>query len=115
MNTTVENKSILSPVLDMWETDEQYRIVAEMPGVSASDLTLEMEGETLTLRGEARSSLPNDPGYREFGFGTYFARVHVGPMVDRDAISANMKNGTLEVRLPKQESAVPRQIEVNAA
>ena len=104
-----------TPNIDAVETDEAYRILAELPGLSESDFTLEIEDGTLTLQGEKKSrhesgSEEDAPsGYRrvETRGGRFDRRLRFGVEIDDDAVSATFANGVLEVLVPKRAEARP--------
>jgi HSP20 family molecular chaperone IbpA len=103
---------------DVAETDTQYWITAELPGVPLENVKLEIEGEVLTLSAVKRPIEEDDRrNYRhvERRYGTFSRAFRLPSTIDRTAIDATMKDGVLSVRLPKAEQARPRQIPVRAA
>lgn len=95
--------------VDIYETDEAYLINADMPGVKAEDLTLELDRDTLLLSGSIGGTEEADEGKR------WERRLHLNLPVDRDQIAASLNDGVLAVRLPKHQEAQPRRIPVTAA
>jgi len=104
------------PRSDVYETDEAIVVVAEMPGVDESSVSITLEKNVLTLMGEVKGEAPK--GYRlalsEYGTGDFERRFALSQNVDRDGISAAVKNGILTLTLPKAREAQPRRIEVKA-
>ena len=102
-----------SPSIDAVETDEAYQITAELPGLDASDFSVEVEDGVLTLKGEKKSRHDADAepaaGYRrlETRGGRFERRMRFGSEVDADAVAATFRNGVLEVRVPKRAEARP--------
>lgn len=104
-----------TPSIDAVETDEEYRIEAELPGLSESDFTVEIEDGVLSLKGEKKSSHERgdeeeeSPGYRrvETRRGRFERRLRFGSEIDDDAVSAKFTNGVLEIHVPKRAEARP--------
>jgi HSP20 family protein len=90
---------------------------ADMPGLTESDIQINLAGNTLTLRGERKLDVPE--GYsvhRRERSGVRFAKSFELPArVDGDKVSATLKHGVLTLTLPKAAEAQPRQISVKAA
>jgi len=104
-----------APAVDIKEEDGAYLVHADVPGVDPKDIELNMENSVLTLRGERRLESAKDEGnYRriERVTGTFYRRFTLPDTADAEHISAKYANGVLEVRIPKQEKALPRRIEV---
>jgi HSP20 family protein len=100
------------PAVDIVETADQYTIVADLPGVTPEQLTLETEQNKLTLR--AAGQLPQSvrgqrPGRREVNFVHSFS---LGAQVDREKIHAALKHGVLQITLPKLQKAQPVSVPV---
>jgi len=102
-------------VADVAETDAEYWITAELPGVPLEKVKLEIENDLLTLSAE---KLPFEGDEKrnfhhvERRHGTYSRAFALPRVVDRERIHATMKDGLLTIRLPKAEQARPRQIQV---
>jgi len=105
-----------TPAVDIFETDQGLTLVADMPGVKAEDLHIDLHENTLSLRGEVTA--PEGPEemdlYREYQTGSYVREFTVGELIDREKIAAELKEGVLRLTLPKVEAATPRKIEVKA-
>ena len=100
----------------MLEGDHEFRIVMDLPGVRGEDLEVNLEHQTLTVK--ATSALEVPEGFksrrRERPTRASFHRVfRLGDGVNSDAIKAGLKDGVLEITLPKSEQSLPRRIEVN--
>jgi len=114
-----------TPSVDAVETDEAYQIVAELPGLDASDFSVEIEDGVLTLKGEKKSrheregDADSTPGYRrvETRGGRFERRLRFGSEVDAEAVAATFRSGVLEVHVPKRAEARPevRTISVQTA
>lgn len=106
-----------TPILaDVLEGDQEYRILLDLPGVRSEDLEINVEHQTLTVKAERTLEVPEGFASRrqERSNKASFARTfRLGTGVDADAIKAGLKEGVLEIILPKTEQSLPRKIEVN--
>ncbi len=101
--------------LDVYSTDEEIVITASVPGVKPDDIDITVEGDTLTIRGEA----PARPEGLRYLFaerfeGAFSRTLQLNIPVDVDHIEANFENGLLTVILPKAEEVKPKVIKVQA-
>jgi HSP20 family protein len=104
----------LAPAADIVETEDGYRLMVEMPGVTRDQLTIDLENDTLTLRG-IRQAEPQDKGLVVNGRSAelpYVKRFTIGKDLDRARIQAKLENGLLTVTLPRREDTKPTRIEV---
>lgn len=110
-----------SPRCDVSETDDALVVHAELPGVEAKDMDVSIHDGVLTVRGEKHSErAEEDKGrsYSERFFGSFERRLVLPANVDEDKIEANLKDGVLEVRLPKSAPAPPpeaRKVEIKSS
>jgi HSP20 family protein len=105
------------PAVDIKEEDEGYVLRADVPGVDPKDVELSMENSVLTLRGQRKLEIQEEKdSYRHMErlFGTFYRRFVLPDTVDSEHVSARYTNGVLEVRIPKQQKALPRRIEVQS-
>jgi HSP20 family protein len=104
-----------TPPVDIYDTDDALVLNAELPGISKDAVSIEVHNNTLTLRGERKheAAVQEENYHRvERAYGT-FQRAFVLPtMVDQEKVQATFKDGILELRLPKLESAKPRRIAI---
>ncbi len=103
----------LSPAVDIFENADEYRLVADLPGVAADDVALDLEQRTLTLT--AARSVSRDGEALSLGRlrdGAYRRVFRIPEQVDGGAIEASFEHGVLQVRLPKSEMSKPRRIAV---
>ncbi len=108
----------LYPQVDIRVTGDEVILTAELPGVSREALVIEVEGRQLALRGEKPAPAEHEGAlavHRERRYGRFERTFELGFDVDRDQIEADFRDGVLSVRLPKQEAAKPRRIEVRGA
>ncbi|HEX7047900.1 MAG TPA: Hsp20/alpha crystallin family protein [Gammaproteobacteria bacterium] len=104
------------PAVDVTEEENRYVLHADVPGVNAKDIEITLENGILTIRGR-REATRNEgaQGYRrvERMHGSFFRRFTLPDTADAEKISAQSKNGVLELVIPKQEKTQPRRITVN--
>lgn len=106
---------VYTPAVDIYETQDELVLVADLPGVSKEDLTIKLDDEILTIEGAAQASAaPGQQLLSEYTSGTFYRQFTVGEAIDREKIDASLKNGVLELVLPKAEKAKPKRIEVKS-
>ncbi len=104
--------------LDLFESDEQIRVRAEVPGMGPDDLNVSLAGEVLTLSGQKIDQDESQEGtryYSERHFGSYQRTVKLPCPVDPDTVSAEHKNGVVSITLRKAETVRPKRIAVKPA
>lgn len=104
-----------APTADISETDKEYLVRAELPGVKREDVKVTVEDGMLTLSGERQREREdkNEKYHRVERFAGSFSRTFYLPdSADLNAVRAESKDGTLTVRIPKIPSAAPKCIEV---
>jgi HSP20 family protein len=108
---------IFTPAVDIFETDKELILLADMPGVKAQDLTIDLREGVLALSTQMeRPEAPEEMGIlREYQTGNYYRKFNLSDVIDQSKIEAELKDGVLRLTLPKAEAAAPRKIEVKAA
>ena len=103
-----------TPAVDIFETDKAITLLADMPGVNAENLDIDLHQNVLTLTGEAQPAEGKTETYvlQEFRTGRYIRQFSLSDTIDQKKIEAEMANGVLRLVLPKAEKAVPRKISV---
>ena len=104
-----------SPSVDIYETDENIVLKAELPGVDKKEVSVEVKDSTLILKGERkREKEVKEENYHrvERSFGTFMRSFTLPVSVKQDQVKAKFKDGVLEVTLPKSEEAKPKQVKV---
>ena len=104
-----------TPAVDIFETDNELVLRADLPDVELKDIDVRVENQTLTLAGERKfQAQDNGKGYHriERSYGNFVRSFAVPSAFDTEKIGAEYKNGVLSVTLPKKEAAKPRQIKV---
>ncbi len=103
------------PLVDLYETAEAYVIAAELPGLAREDFNIELERNTLTLRGRRRDATVSPQRYQqlECGQGPFSRSFRFADDIDTEAINAEFTDGVLTVTVPKVAKAAPRRIDVS--
>ncbi len=105
---------VMTPPVDIYETEEGILLLADMPGVPKENLDGNVDKNLLTIKGEIGDIVPKDitPLYVEFNGKAFERAFTLGPDVDVSKIEASMNAGVLKIFLPKSEEVKPRKIEV---
>ena len=104
-----------APAVDIYETENELVLKADLPDVEAKDIDVRVENQTLTIAGERKfEAASNDKGYHriERSYGNFVRSFAVPNAFDTDKINAAYNNGVLTVTLTKKETAKPRQIKI---
>lgn len=106
------NRPAWVPPVDAWESDNDFHLVFDLPGVKKEEIEIEVEGDQLTIKGARQ--LDDQVQYirRERVAGEFYRSFTLETPVEKDRIRAIYKNGVLEVVLPKKEEVKPRQIQI---
>lgn len=109
----------LFPAMDIKERDDEYVIVADIPGAKKEDIDVTMENGILTITAETKSEKEEKQGERvlrqERRYGKYVRSLRLGTQIDEKKVKANYKDGVLELILPKAEEVKPKKITVDVA
>ena len=107
----------LLPRVDVLEDAGGITLLADLPGVPRERLELKIEGDTLLIEGEVATPMPQQMQsvYAEVRVPRYRRAFTLSRELDTARIEASMKDGVLNLRIPKQEHARPRRIAVQAA
>jgi HSP20 family protein len=102
------------PPVNVFDTKEAFVYKAEVPGLAEGDVAVYVEEETLVLRGERRSKVPEgyEVHFRERAPSAFNRKIPLPGRVDADGVTATLKDGILTVTLPKAKETLPRQIAV---
>ena len=108
------------PSIDMSDTDGEVKVSAELPGMSEDDVDVELDEDTLTIRGEKKQEEEEEKEgryWRESSCGEFVREVPLPSAVDTDKAEASFKNGKLTVKLPKreEEKSKRRKIDVKSS
>jgi len=111
-----ETKSgVWAPPVDVAEEKDKIFVRVEVPGMNESDLKVSFEDGLLTVSGERQFERKDDRNYHriERTYGSFTRTFSLPRTVDATAISANYRDGILEIEIPKLEEAKPKQIQIN--
>ncbi|MBZ5728710.1 MAG: Hsp20/alpha crystallin family protein [Acidobacteriia bacterium] len=104
-----------SPAVDIYETENELVLKADLPDVDQKEIDVRVENQTLTISGERKFAKEEvGKGYHriERSYGNFMRSFAVPNTFDTEKIGAEFHNGVLTVTLPKKEAAKPRQIKV---
>lgn len=104
------------PPTDILETDEGFQIIMDIPGVSAENLIIDIEESELTISAKSSYAEPANNMrhlHREFYAREYQRSFTLSDLVDHDNVRATLKNGVLNLFLPKAEAMKPRRIKIS--
>jgi HSP20 family molecular chaperone IbpA len=107
---------LFTPAVDIYETEHELMLLADMPGVKADRLSVDLREGTLTLVGEVDppEGKEEEDILVEYEVGKFFRQFTLSEVIDQQKIEAALNNGVLRLKLPKVEKAAPRKIEVKA-
>ena len=107
---------VFTPDVDIFEQDDRLVLLADMPGVTAEALQLDLRDNQLTLSGavepEAQTATEEEL-MGEYRSGHYYRQFHLSEVIDQERIEANLTDGVLRLTLPKVAEATPRKITVS--
>ena len=105
-----------TPRVDIYETENELTLFADVPGVRPEDVELRYEQGQLFLHAHVQErQRPQNPLLTEYDEGDFYRVFNIHETIDSTKIAAECKNGVLTVHLPKVEAARPRQIAVRGA
>jgi HSP20 family protein len=117
-NTNANAQNAFTPAVDVVATEQGYELKVEVPGVKPEDISVSLENNVLTLKGERKfEEAKEDRGYRriERRYGSFTRSFVLPEGVNAEAIEASAKDGVLTVSVPKVPATTPRKIPVNAS
>ncbi|MFP4085561.1 MAG: Hsp20/alpha crystallin family protein [Desulfobacteraceae bacterium] len=112
---TESMESVWIPSIDVSETDENLLVKAELPGLEAEDIDIDVSGNVLTIKGEKRTEEEKEEENfysRERYFGSFQRAIQLPADVNTEKVDATFRNGVLNITLPKEESSRRKRIEV---
>jgi len=105
-----------TPAVDIYENNDSVVVKAELPGVEKDQISVEVKDGILSLRGERKfeKEVKEESYHRiERSYGSFQRSFSLPVSVDQEKVTAQFRNGVLEVTLPKKEQAKPKQVQVN--
>lgn len=113
---STRNVPVFIPAVDIYETEGELTLIADMPGVPMENVDIDLNNDQLTIKGTIIEG--NGQGrvlLNEYAVGDYYRQFTVSNAIDKGRIEATMKDGILKLVLPKAEVAKPRKITVKAS
>jgi len=107
-----------SPAVDIFETEHELVLKADVPDIKPEEIDVQVENQTLTLKGHRRFEQQTEKGgyHRiERNYGSFVRTFTVPSTIETDKVAAEYNHGVLTVRLPKKEAAKPRAVKVTVA
>jgi HSP20 family protein len=110
----LETEAVVAPFVDIYETDDDFVLMAGMPGVSRDNVKLKLEEGSLSIFGKVNYDELKNRKYilNENEVGNYYRKFRISNSVDESKIEARFDNGQLIVNLPKHDRIKPRTIEI---
>ena len=106
--------AVFTPDVDIFETDREITLLADIPGVKPENLSIDLRDDVLTIAGETDSSRKEGlvDIIAEWESGKYYRQFTLSEMIDQAKIDAKLDDGVLRLTLPKVAKAAPRRITV---
>ena len=105
---------VFTPLVDIFENEQELTLLADMPGVNAGGVNIDLRENILTLTGDVK--MPEGEKeielIREYRTGRYLREFTLSENINQSKIEAEIKDGVLQLKLPKAEAAKPRKISV---
>jgi len=110
----LEKESWVAPLIDIYETTDDYFLTAQMPGVAKEDMKIKLEEGHLVIMGRVDYNESVDHKYimKETESGNFYRRFKISDSIDEQKIDATLENGILNVKLPKHDRVKPKTIEI---
>lgn len=106
---------ILTPLVDVYENEDEILLHADMPGVKKDDISVNIDNGKLEISGLRKVDPIGAESWQEFGEAEFRRGFSVPQSIDVSKIDAELKEGVLRLHLPKAESAKPKSIEIRTA
>lgn len=110
----LETESWVAPLVDIFESENDYTLVANMPGVSKDNVKIKLEDGNLVIMGKINydETLNRKFVLNETEIGNYYRKFRISENIDDSKIEAKLENGQLVLNLPKHERAKPKNIQI---
>ena len=105
----------VTPSTDILEQDNGFHIIMDLPGVRKEDLHIDVHGDQITVTAQSAYAPAGSCLHKEHQAVEYSRVFTISDTVDRERIDATLKNGVLDLLLPKAEAARPRRIEIKTS
>ncbi len=112
----MSDRRVVSPKADIFENDDKFELVLEVPGIDPGSVDIELKEDSLSIQAKGKEVDEKWQAIRrEFSVVDYARTFSLGQRIDRNSIQARYDNGILTVEMNKTPEAKPRKITVNAA
>ncbi len=114
INELLHTQNTISPAVDIYETENDFVMIANMPGVSRKDIQVKLEDKSLIIFGriDFQAAMGRKYILNENEIGNYYRSFKISDSIDKEKIMARYDNGQLVVTLPKHEKVKPKTIEI---
>lgn len=108
---------IFTPDVDIFETEKEITLIADIPGVRSDDLEIDLRDDIITISAKATPTCNDNECMllTEYETGTYYRQFTLSEVINQEKIDAKLSDGVLRLILPKVEKATPRKIAVNVS
>ena len=104
-----------TPLVDVHETEEEYLVKVDLPGVKADDVNIEVNENVLSISGSRVAEETGQAQLVERPYGSFVRTLTVPQGVDSDSIEAGYQDGVLELRIPKPAEQKPKKITIGGS
>jgi HSP20 family molecular chaperone IbpA len=111
--TSERSTRTIAPPADIFETDQSFVVLADMPGVGPENLEVTTERDTLVIRGRVERP-EQEPDYQEFELTDYRRTFALTEDLDVSQVTATLKDGLLRIQIAKSQRLQPKRIQVEA-
>jgi len=110
----INSECCYAPTVNIYETNDEYILTADMPGLGKDDVRIKVEDGSLTIMGRVQYKEQMKRKYvlNESEIGNYYRKFNISNSIDETKIEAKMENGQLTINLPKHERVKPKIIEI---
>jgi HSP20 family protein len=106
----------LSPRIDISETDNEYKIEAELPGINQKEIDVKIDNNILTIKGkkeDVKEEKEKNYHLRERYYGAFQRSISLPNNIEPEKIKASFENGVLNISVPKSDKRTPKKIEIS--
>ncbi len=106
----------LSPRIDISETDSEYKIEAELPGINQKEIDVKIDNNILTIKGkkeDIKEEKEKNYHLRERYYGAFQRSISLPNNIEPEKIKASFENGVLNISVPKNDKRTPKKIEIS--
>ena len=104
-----------TPLLDVHETEDEYLVMVDLPGVKSEDVSIELNEQTLTVSGSRAPVETGESQSMERPYGSFTRTLTLPSGIDGDGITANYVDGVLELRIAKPAETKPKKIAISTS